>query len=95
MKKQIRAQVLSYKFCKIFKNTYFVGHLQTASSGRWKDFSKRKIKFPKSVQIRSFSGLYFPVFGLNMRKYGPEKTPYLDSFHSVCHIPKIVDLRYV
>ena len=40
-----------------------------------------------------FSGLYFPVFGLNIdiyaefipntRKYVPEKTPYLDTFHSV------------
>ena len=29
------------------------------------------------------SGLYFPVFGLNTRKYGPEKTPYLDTFHAV------------
>ena len=52
----------------------------------------------KSVQIRSFSGLYFPVFGLNMEiyrvnlriqseywpeKYGPEKTLYLDTFHAV------------
>ena len=30
-----------------------------------------------------FSGPYFPVFGLNTGKYGPEKTPYLDSFHAV------------
>ena len=44
-----------------------------------------------------FSGLYFPVFGLNTEiyeanlciqsehtgKYGPEKTPYLDTFHAV------------
>ena len=29
------------------------------------------------------SGLYFPVFGLNTGKYGPEKTPYLDTFHVV------------
>ena len=26
---------------------------------------------------------YFPVFSLNTRKYGPEKTPYLDTFHAV------------
>ena len=51
----------------------------------------------KSVQIRSFSGPYFPVFGLNTEiygyeisvfspntgKYGPEKTPYLDTLHAV------------
>ena len=24
----------------------------------------------------------FPVFGLNTGKYGPEKTPYLDTFHA-------------
>ena len=30
-----------------------------------------------------FSGPYFPVFGLNAGKYGPEKTPYLDTFHAV------------
>ena len=30
----------------------------------------------KSVQIRSFSGPYFPVFG-------PRKTLYLDTFHAV------------
>ena len=37
----------------------------------------------KSVQIRRFSGPYFPVFSLNTRKYGPEKTPYLATFHAV------------
>ena len=35
----------------------------------------------KSVQIRSFSGPYFPVFSSNTEKYGPEKTSYLDTFH--------------
>ena len=30
-----------------------------------------------------FSGPYFPVFELNTGKYGPEKTQYLDSFHTV------------
>ena len=71
----------------------------------------------KIVQIGSFSGPHFPVFGLNteiyakkvskyevfpgpyvpifglnteivfspnLGKYGPEKTPYLDTFHAVC-----------
>ena len=27
-----------------------------------------------SVQIRSFYGPYFPVFGLNTEKYGPENS---------------------
>ena len=30
------------------------------------------------------SGLYFPVFGLNTGKYGPEITPYLDTSRSDC-----------
>ena len=29
------------------------------------------------------SGPYFPVFSPNTGKYGPEKTPYLDTFHAV------------
>ena len=47
----------------------------------------------KIVQIRIFSGPYFPAFGLNTErysvfspnagKYGPVKTPYLDTFHAV------------
>ena len=30
-----------------------------------------------------FFGQYFPVFCPNAEKYGPEKTPYLDTFHAV------------
>ena len=30
-----------------------------------------------------FSGPYFPVFELNNGKYGPEKTPYLETFYAV------------
>ena len=30
-----------------------------------------------------FSGPYFPIYGLNTGKYGPEKTPYLNTFHVV------------
>ena len=37
----------------------------------------------KSVQIRSFSGPYFPVFGMNTEKYEPEKTPYLGFSESI------------
>ena len=29
------------------------------------------------------SGPYFPVFGLDTGKYGPEVTPYFDTFHAV------------
>ena len=39
----------------------------------------------KSVQVPSFFGPYFPVFSPNTGKYGPEKTPYLDTFHAVAN----------
>ena len=50
----------------------------------------------KNVHIRSFSGLYFPAFGLNTERYGvslhihpkcgkigTRKTPNTDTFHAV------------
>ena len=30
-----------------------------------------------------FSGPYFPVFSPNTGEYGPEKTPFLGTFHAV------------
>ena len=32
LKKETLAQIFSYEFCKIFKNTYFIENLQTAAS---------------------------------------------------------------
>ena len=37
----------------------------------------------KSSKYGVLSGPYFPVLGLNTGKCGPEKTPYLDTFHTV------------
>ena len=37
----------------------------------------------KVSKYGAFSGPHFPVLGLNMEKYRPEKTPYLDTLHSV------------
>ena len=34
-------------------------------------------------KYRVISGPYFPAFGLKTGKYGPEITPYLDTFHAV------------
>ena len=36
----------------------------------------------KKSKYGVFSGPYFPVLGLNTGKYGPEKTPYLDTFYA-------------
>ena len=52
--------------------------------------AKRHVHRVKSVPIRSFFWSYFPVFGLsisvfgpNTGKYGPEKTPCLNTFSLV------------
>ena len=37
------------------------------------------------------SGPYFPVFGLNTGKYGPERTPDLNTFHAVKQIVGYID----
>ena len=60
------------------------------------NFSLLRLHCVKIVQIRSFSGPYFPTFGLNTDIYGvnlcvqskygkirTRKTPYLDTFHAV------------
>ena len=55
---------------------------------RWRDqicdcFGLIILTVWKVSKCRAFFGPYFPVFGLNTGKHGPEKTPYLDSFHAV------------
>ena len=37
----------------------------------------------KVSKYHVFCGPYIPVFGLNSEKYGPEKAPYLETFHAV------------
>ena len=62
----------------------------------WSVFSCIRTEYGKIVsKYGVFSGPYFPVFGLttpylsifspNTGKYGPEKTPYLDTFHAVIY----------
>ena len=38
---------------------------------------------------------YLSVFSPNAGKYGPEKTCYLDTFHAVCYILNVLEMRYV
>ena len=40
----------------------------------------------KCPNTEFFSGPYIPSFGLNAGKYGPEKTPDLDTFHTVFNL---------
>ena len=39
------------------------------------------------------SGPYFPVLSPNIGKYGPEKTPYLDTFHAISVAKTITKLK--
>ena len=41
------------------------------------------------VKIGSFFSLYFPLLSTNKGKYGPEKAPYLDTFHAALHFTEI------
>ena len=42
-----------------------------------------KVSAWKVSKYGFISGPYFPVFNPNTGKYGPEMTPYLDTFHAV------------
>ena len=41
------------------------------------------MSLPEVSKYGDFSGPYFPVLSPNVGKYGPEKTPYLDMWHTV------------
>ena len=47
----------------------------------------------KSVQIRIFSGPLISVFSPNIEKYGPEKTPCLETFHTVLKALKTLTIH--
>ena len=54
----------------------------------------------KCPNTEFFSGPYFPVFELNTEKYGPQKTPYLDTFQAAIvqtvkvFVAIVTDLKY-
>ena len=47
----------------------------------------------KMSKYEVFSGPYFPGFIPNMGKYGPEKTPYLNTFYAVVFSPNKSEVR--
>ena len=59
---------------------------------QWKNLegSYGKLIAWKVSKYGVFSGLYFPVFGLNTGKYGPENTPYLDTFKHYSFFEKVL-----
>ena len=64
-----------------YKNDVTEVHLGPWQTSKVELFAK--ITVWKASKYGVISGPYFPVFGLNTRKYGPEITPYLDTFHVV------------
>ena len=52
----------------------------------WSVFSRIRTEYGDLFKYGVISGPYFPVFGLNTGKYGPEITPYLDTYHAVWQI---------
>ena len=82
-----------YKFsCKMDKNFLRYRFSKNPSPGRVKRhelfnmFSQTNLETSTAWNVSSygvFPGLYFLIFSSNKGKYGPEKTPYLDTFHAV------------
>ena len=46
-------------------------------------FEEKVYTARKMSKYGDFSGLYFPVFGLNKGIYVPKKPPYLDTFYAM------------
>ena len=74
--------------CCIFMKRLHI-HLLIVSYDQIQQQSPLTPQFPNAttaLKVSKYgviSGPYFPVFGLNTGKYGPEMTPYLDTFHAV------------
>ena len=87
----------------ITNNVNFLANIKKIFKEACKESPSTSIAFHcvKIVQIRSFSNPYFAAFGLNIQiyctcspntgKYGPEKTPYLDTFYAV--FSSIINLK--
>ena len=50
-------------------------------SSRFTEAATSGITAWKVSKYEFISGPYFPIFSPNTAKYGPEITPYLDTFH--------------
>ena len=54
----------------------------------WQIFRYYAVSLSNVSKYGAFSGSHFSAFGMNTGKYGPEKTPYLGTFHAVCKYEK-------
>ena len=75
-------KIVKTPFVLILEN-YKMVSLKFLWPGHLKRIAEASNHCVKSVQIRNFFWSIFSIFSRNARKYGPEKTPYLDTFHAV------------
>ena len=87
--REVSAQILSCEFCDIFKSTFFDRTPTLREKCPNTEFFLVCIS-PHSDWIRRDTK-YLSVFSPNVGKYGPEETPYLDTFQTVL---RLVLLKY-
>ena len=93
LKKGLWHRCFPVNFAKFLRTSFFTEHL------RWSfAFTFNPLHYVKSVQIRSFFWSVFSciysVFSPNIGKYGQEKAPYLDIFHTVL-VPRILKRSHI
>ena len=87
-------KLLTYDNCYLFRNDRFENNCSLNKIIKKLPKTKKKertifnhlIKFITAWNESEYgviSGPYFSVFSPNTEKYGPEITPYLDTFHAV------------
>ena len=97
-----RKPLMSKLYVLVYCHYVLIYHQVILKKQSTKQSARRYMRFirkslgKKSVRMRSFSGLYFPAFGLNMERYEvllciqsecgkirTRKTPNTDTFHEV------------
>ena len=61
----------------------FIANYEDGQNRIMQSLKPTRVTAWKTSKYRVFYGPYFPAFGLNTGKYGPEKTPYLNIFHAM------------
>ena len=78
---------ISIKMTRLFSSNVVASHWRALSVDALDEtYQLGKLHHVTAWKVSKYgviSGPYFPVFGLNTGKYGPEITPYLDTFHAV------------
>ena len=92
--RQISLPLLSSISLTVF--WWFTGKLELISLPKFAQLIKRPMLYTawKVSKYGVISGPYFPVFRLNTAKYGPEMTPYLDTFHAVRSCAGLLELLF-